>query len=317
MNPEPVPLRLRFRRLRRRLTFLALRTMVRALGFERLRSAGALIGELQFRFAAASRRRLQREVATLLGRRQDDADVRRLLLHAYRCNTAAVLEILAMFDRRQDQALLLSSAEVEGIDRLKDALAGGRGAILLAGHMGNGALFVVQLIAAGFPVTVVHKEARMMDAGFFSKGMPLYGIEGILANEGIKAYSRMLGALRAGRVVYVMADQGTKRAEDGVMLRFLGKQMPMPGGPAQLARHSRAPVLPVSTVASEPRWRFRIEPPVPLEKGATLEADVEQLVRVTELQVLAHPELWSWPHRRWRLYPLDHRPPPGASPPAA
>jgi lauroyl/myristoyl acyltransferase len=23
-----------------------------------------------------------------------------------------------------------------------------------------------------------------------------------------------------------------------------------------------------------------------------------------EAQVLAHPELWSWQHRRWRRYPL-------------
>lgn len=143
----------------------------------------------------------------------------------------------------------------------------------------------------------------MMDAGFFAKGMPPYGIEGILANEGIKAYSRMLGALRAGRAVYVMADQGAKKAEDGVRLRFLGKDMPMPGGPAQLARHSRAPVLPVTTVAATPRWRFIVEPPVPLHKGTTLEADVETLLRVTERQILGHPELWSWHHRRWRLLP--------------
>lgn len=308
MNPDRVPLSLKLKRLRKRLTFLALRASVRALGFARLRRAGALIGGLQFHLAAGSRRRWQREIAVLLGRSPEDPDVRRLLLHAYRSNTAAVLEILAMFDRRQDQALLLSRVEIEGIDRLREALAGGRGAILLAGHMGNGALFVVQLIAAGIPVSVVHKESRMMDAGFFSKGMPPYGIEGILANEGIKAYSRMLGALRAGRAVYVMADQGSKRAEDGVMLRFLGKEMPMPGGPAQLARHSKAPILPVSTVASEPRWAFRIEPPVELEKGASLDADVERLLRVTEAQVLAHPDLWSWHHRRWRQYPLQPRP---------
>jgi lauroyl/myristoyl acyltransferase len=59
-------------------------------------------------------------------------------------------------------------------------------------------------------------------------------------------------------------------------------------------------VLPVTTVAAEPKWRFVIEPPVSLPPGESLEADVERLVRVSERQILQHPELWSWPHRRWR-----------------
>ncbi|MFZ3120236.1 MAG: hypothetical protein WA159_18195, partial [Variovorax sp.] len=46
-------------------------------------------------------------------------------------------------------------------------------------------------------------------------------------------------------------------------------------------------------------WRFQIQPPVPLGQGS-LEADVERLVRLTEQQVLQHPQLWSWHHRRWR-----------------
>jgi KDO2-lipid IV(A) lauroyltransferase len=176
--------------------------------------------------------------------------------------------------------------------------------------MGNGALLVVRLAAGGIPVSVVFREARMMDAGLFQRGMPFYGIEGILATDGIRAYSKMLGALRRNRVVYMMADQGTKKASDGMMLRFLGKDMPMPAGPAQLARHSTAPVLPVATVAAQPRWRFEILPPVALAKGASLEADAEALLRASEQLILRHPQLWSWHHRRWRNHPLASRRPP-------
>jgi hypothetical protein len=112
---------------------------------------------------------------------------------------------------------------------------------------------------------------------------------GPLANAGIRAYAQMLSALKQGRVVFVMLDQGVKRAEDGQMQRFLGKDMAMPAGPAQ--------------PAATPKWKFSIEPPVPLGQGS-LESDVQTLVALTERQILQTPHLWSWHHRRWCKWPL-------------
>lgn len=278
-----------------------MRELMRIAGFGRARRLGALLGAMHFRFAAGARRRQLRDMAQVLNR-PADAQLGATLHEAYRVNTAAVLEIVAMFDRRLDDRLLAAQCEVQGLEHLRAAQAGGRGAILLATHSGNGLLLTAKLAAAGWPLSVVYRHSRMMSADFFARGLALYGIEGILANEGLRAYARMLTALKQKRIVFVMMDQGVKRAEDGVMARFLGKDMPMPAGPAQLARHARAPLLPVATSAADPVWRFEIEPPLPA--GTSLEADVESLLRVAERQVLKCPQLWSWHHRRWRLYPL-------------
>lgn len=297
-------LRLRIRRKRRRLTFLAARALTRLVGFARVRGLGRLIGELQYRLSWRDRARQAHDLAAVLGKPYVDAEVDTILREAYRANTAAVLEILAMFDSRQDAVLADSRCQIDGIEHLQAALAKGRGAILLPSHAGNGAALALRLANQGRPVSVVYKQSRMMTAGFFERGFTLYGIEGILANEGIKAYGRMLGALRKGRILFVMLDQGTKLAQDGVMLRFLGKDMPISAGPAQLARHSNAPVLPVATVGADPAWRFRIDPPLVRLAGASLEADTDQLVRVTEQLILQRPEFWSWQHRRWRNFPI-------------
>jgi KDO2-lipid IV(A) lauroyltransferase len=114
----------------------------------------------------------------------------------------------------------------------------------------------------------------------------------------------MLSALKRNRVVYIMADPGTKKPADGMLFRFLGKDMTMPAGPAQLARQSRAPVLPVAIVAADPKWHFEILPPVELAPGSSLQSDVETLLRVSEHHILRHPQLWSWHHRRWRHHRL-------------
>ena len=301
-------LSLRFRRARRRFTFVSLRRLLRLAGLARARTIGNWLGELQFHLARPQRLRMQREVAVALGRSSDDPSVPALLREAYRVNNGAVLEIVSMFDHRHDDDELAAMCELDGLEHLRAAMTAGRGAILLATHMGNAALVPVRLAKAGWAVSVVYREARMMSAGFLQSGLELYGIQGILANAGIRAYAQMLSALKQGRVVFVMLDQGVKRAEDGQMQRFLGKDMAMPAGPAQLARASRAPVLPLATTAATPKWKFSIEPPVPLGQGS-LESDVQTLVDLTERQILQAPQLWSWHQRRWCKRPLA---PPGS-----
>jgi len=302
---EPKPrLALRLKRARRRWMFRAIRQLLRIAGFDRARSLGATLGELQFRLMWRSRRRQQADLAALLGRSPDDPQVRACLRRSYRVNNGAVSEIMAMFDRPIDEARLAAHCEVDGLEHLQAAMAGGRGAILLASHSGNGVVLTVNLANAGWPVSVVYREALMMSAGFFHEGLERYGIQGILANTGIKAYGQMLAALRQGRIVFLMLDQGVKKSEDGTLRRFLGKDMPMPAGPAQLARHARAPVLPVATIAASPRWRFEIGTPIEFEAGAVLEDDLARLLAATESMVLEHPELWSWHQRRWRKFPL-------------
>ncbi|MGH8515999.1 MAG: lysophospholipid acyltransferase family protein [Panacagrimonas sp.] len=303
---EPLPpptLRLRLRRAIKRVTFLCVRALVRAGGFWRAGALGRALGELQYRASGSAAARYRRDMAHALGRPSDDAQTARELREAWRINTGAVLEILSMFDRRVDPARLAENCRIEGIEHLEAASRAGRGVLLLGAHMGNGALIPVCLAASGWPVSVVYKQSRMMSAGFFQHGLAEYGIEPIMANEGMKAYARMLGALRKGRVVFIMADQGTKTSNDGIVLRFLGKDMPMPAGPAQLARHSHAPVLPFETIAAEPTWHFRIHPPMERAPGSTLEDDAAAMLRTLEAMVLRHPALWSWSHRRWRLYP--------------
>ncbi len=283
--------------------FLGSRTLLRVIGFRHARTLGSWLGEMQFWLAWPQRRRLQQEVAQLLGRPAGDSSVRALLREAYRVNNGALMEILSMFDQRQDESVLAARCELDGLEHLRAAMIEGRGAIVLANHTGNASLAMIRLAQEGWPVSLLYRKARMMSTGFFQSGLEQYGIQAILANGGIRAYGQMLAALKQGRVLFLMMDQGLRRAENGVMQRFLGKDVPMPAGPAQLARVSRSPVLPMVAMAAWPVWRFAIEPPVTVGQGS-LEADVELLTRLTEQQILQRPELWSWHQRRWSQLPM-------------
>lgn len=302
-TPSAPDLRLRLRRARLRTLFRFMRWLLRQTGFGSARWLGARLGALQYWLDGATRKRCERDLAQLTGRSVDDPEVARTLRSGYRVNTMAVLEVLSMVDRKLDAASFKSLCRVDGMPVLESALTG-RGAILLATHSGNSLLLAAQLADAGWPITVVYRHARMMSIEFFATGLPRYGIEGILANEGFKAYARMLDALRHNRILFAMMDQGVKQAETGVPMRFLGKDMPMPGGVIQLARHSRSPILPVTTLAADPVWHFNIEPRLVLQPGGSIEEDTGHVLRHVEGQILAHPELWSWHQRRWRLFPM-------------
>jgi KDO2-lipid IV(A) lauroyltransferase len=291
------------RGVRRRSMFLAMRTLLRCTGFDGARRFGGLLGEIHFWFGARIRRQCLEGLAPLMQLDAGDPRVAQTLRAAYRVNTTAVLEVLSMVDRRLDASRLRQLCRVDGIPILESARQG-RGAILLATHSGNSLLLAAQLAADGLPVSIVYRQTRMMTKEFFATGLPRYGFEAILANEGFRAYTRMVDALRRNRLLFVMMDQGVEVAESGVPLRFLGKDMPMPGGVVQLVRHSRAPILPVIALEAWPAWHFAIQQPLQLPPGNTLEADTAVVLAHIEREIRQRPHLWSWPHRRWRNFPV-------------
>jgi lauroyl/myristoyl acyltransferase len=292
-----------WRRAGRRGLFLFARTLMRMGGFGAARPVGTAMGALHYLLGATERRRCLHDLAPLMGREPGDRLVERTLRNAYRVNTIAVLEVLSMVDRQLDAARLARNCSVDGVEHLEAARTG-RGAILLATHSGNSLLLAAQLATQGLPVTVVYRQARMMSMQFFAEGLPRYGIDGILANEGFRAYARMVDALRHNRILFAMVDQGVKKAETGVEMNFLGKKMPMPGGVMQLARQTRAPIVPVVALESDPAWRFAIEPALRFQPGGTLEEDMAVVLAEVERQILAHPQLWSWQQRRWRDFTM-------------
>ncbi len=293
------------KRGRRRLSFDLLQRLAmltRLVGFARLRRIGTMIGELQFRLGRRNRLQYTRDVAQVLGRRPDDPVVKATLRQSYHVNNGAVLEIMAMYDHPLSDEQIREHCRVHNAQRLDAQLESGRPVVLLGSHMGNASLSQAWIARSGRPLSVVYRESHKIRRGFFDAGLAHYGIEGIAADDGTRAYRKMLKALRAGRMVYVTLDQGTKRA--GVAVNFLGKQINMPEGPAQLARHAGAIVVPISTLAHRPAWEFNIEEPVELNPQGPVADDVKKLTKVMEQQILAAPHLWSWHHRRWRKYPF-------------
>lgn len=294
-----------FRRLRKRIAFALLKTLV-ALGslggFRGVQRLGDLAGRAHFHLRPFFRRDLERQLNRVFDRPPDDPWSRPILRHAYRVCDRAALEIAALFSRPWPDENLESLLEIDGLPRLDAALAQGNGVILMGAHMGNGILLAIRLARAGYPMTVVFRQGGKSSPAFFSGGFGLYAIEPIDVKAGSQATRAMLSALRANRIIYVLMDQGSKSG--GVAVDFLGKQMEMPAGPARLALKTGAAVLPALALAAEPAWRFVIGEQIRLRPEVSVEDATRNLTGIMESHIRRHPELWTWHHRRWRRYPF-------------
>src|SRR5437899_447634 len=164
----------------------------------------------------------------------DLATRRRLVRATFRHAGQAFAE-LSLFEtilRRPDYIRL------EGVEALDTALARGRGAIAVTGHVGNWELLAAWAAAIGYPITVVVR--RVTDLRFHSliiRFRAAAGVE-ILVRDDPRFIAGVTEALRRNRIVAMLIDQDTRGA--GVFVPFFGRPAHTPPGAAVLALRARA-----------------------------------------------------------------------------
>lgn len=287
------------RRAWRRGVFRLLRGVARALaGHPRAtHRLGRFVGGLNYALRPAQRHRDLANLRLALPARPQ-ADLPAIARESLCDASVGALEFLQMVDGTIDVAQFLGPVTAHGREHLDQALAGGRGVLGVGLHLGHFAKVPLWLAQAGYPVTIVIREARQVPPGYYIEALQRVGLEAIRIERDQAAAPRVLDALRRGRVVMIYLDQGVKN-DGGIQIEFLGKRVPMPAGPLVLARRARAPIVPV--FLHPELHEVVIQPPLPAPAGALREDDptLQTLYRMAEAEIRAHPAYWQWRYRRW------------------
>lgn len=196
------------------------------------------------------------------------------------------------------------TVSVSGAEHLDQALEGGAGALLIAGHFGNWEL-AATLATRGYPVTflVGEQHNRLVD-GLMNSLRQGLGVEIVPLTGSLLGVFR---ALRRNRIVAMLSDQDAGRS--GVFVDFLGRSASTPYGPGRLAWKTGAPLLPGMAVRQgRARHVLTIRPPVePPPAGSSEEEAVRHYTQaytsVFEEFVRRYPEQYFWMHRRWKTRP--------------
>ncbi len=185
---------------------------------------------------------------------------------------------------------------IDGREHLDAAVAGGRGAIIVTGHLGSWEVLAAALVHEGYPVRALARPLRepRLDRALAEHRRRM-GVR-TLSSESLPIGA--LRHLRRGGFLGVLADQRIKRG--GVTVEFLGQTTPMTDGPARLAAASGAPVIPLGIRRlPDDTHRVTVLPPLPPESDArratqTIAHALEELIRQA-------PEQWIWIHPRWEI----------------
>ncbi|MDN3295328.1 phosphatidylinositol mannoside acyltransferase [Streptomyces ficellus] len=198
---------------------------------------------------------------------------------------------------------LKATVDVKELHRLTDGLAAGKGVILALPHLANWDLAGVYLTRAqGVPFTTVAERLKpetLYDR--FVAYRESLGME-VLPHTGGSAFGTLARRLRAGGVVCLVADRDLSAS--GVEVKFFGETARMPAGPAMLAQHTGAVLLPATLWYEDATtMKGRVHPPVDVPRTGTraekTSSMTQALADAFATGIADHPEDWHMLQRLW------------------
>lgn len=213
------------------------------------------------------------------------------------CLTFVEIVRLPYWSRERVQAAM---AEQVGMAHLDAALAEGKGAILITGHVGNWEMSGAILGMRGYLLGAVMQPQRNR---FLREHLGTlrrrHGLEEIPTTSPRGCFA----CLRRGGVLLLLIDH--RHPVGGVRVPFFGRPAQSHTGAATLAMKTGAPVLlGYSYRLPDGRHRGVVSPPIPLVRTGDHERDVtENTARfqaALEAAIRDCPEQWIWSYRRWR-----------------
>ncbi|MEU3148270.1 MULTISPECIES: phosphatidylinositol mannoside acyltransferase [unclassified Streptomyces] len=209
---------------------------------------------------------------------------------------------------------IANGIDIKDIHHVTDGMAAGKGVVLALPHLANwdlaGAWATTGL---GIPFTTVAERLKpetLYDRFVaYREGL---GME-VLPHSGGSAFGTLARRLRDGGLVCLVADRDLSAS--GVEVEFFGETARMPGGPALLAQHTGALLLPATLWYDDsPVMRGRVHPAVPVPTSGTraekTSVMTQALADAFATGIADHPEDWHMLQRLW-LKDLDPARDPG------
>jgi len=197
--------------------------------------------------------------------------------------------------------------EMRGVDAIFDNISVGRGVVLALPHMGNfeqGGWWLIDRGVGSFATVQERLRPESVYESFvrFREGL---GFEVLPLTGGAAPFGVLAQRLRAGKVVCLVSDRDLK--ESGVEVELFGEKARIASGPAALAVHTGAALMPVATwFEGEDGWGAHVYDEIPVPASGSRAEKVaemsQQLAWAFQAAIAEHPQDW---HMLQRVFAAD------------
>jgi KDO2-lipid IV(A) lauroyltransferase len=279
-------------------------TLIGSLSLDQALRAGERIGATLFRLARAPRRQALHHLQVAFGDELSESACVRLARASF-VNLARCFCEVAKMDEIRTQ--LDDYVEVEGVEHLREALRGGRGALVITGHVGNWELLAAHFALHGFRIGAIAR--RIYEPRLNQLIVDLRAKQGVrtILRESPTATRDALSILKEDGVLAMLIDQDTRAPS--ISVPFLGRLARTPAAAASLAIRRDLPVMAIFIQRRPVRGhRIVVQPPFERPNTGDSRSDIRELAatfnRTLEAQIRKNPAEGVWWQRRGHRAPI-------------
>ncbi len=257
---------------------------------------GELLGSLAWHLLPMRRNIVLRNLRIALAGENDLPAIRRMAKATFRRSGANLISVA--HTARLAPENLGKVIHIENLELLENALATGKGVVLLLAHMGNWELLsrLVHLFPPGSKTGAFYRPLNnpLLDAQVLARRQA----DGTRMFSKRDPFHQVTGFLREGGIVGILADQ--RAGMQGEVVSFFGRLTRASPLPSLLARRAKAEVLALSLVSERPgKWKAVF---LPVEKPHTTAhcmAALEDAMKASLTDVF-------WLQERWKVHVASH-----------
>ncbi|RPJ33279.1 MAG: lipid A biosynthesis acyltransferase, partial [Verrucomicrobiaceae bacterium] len=259
---------------------------------------GEFLGSMAWHIMPMRRKIVLRNLRIALAGEKDLPEIRRMAKATFRRSGANLLSVA--HTARLAPEKLSKVIHIENLDLLENALATGKGVVLLLAHMGNWELLsrIVHLFPKGSKTGAFYRPLNnpLLDARVLARRQA----DGTRMFSKRDPFHQVTGFLRDGGIVGILADQ--RVGMQGEVVSFFGRLTRASPLPSLLARRAKAEVLALSLITEAPgKWKAVF---LPVEKPHS----TPHCMAALENAMKAGPTDVFWLQERWKVFVKRYRP---------
>jgi KDO2-lipid IV(A) lauroyltransferase len=190
----------------------------------------------------------------------------------------------------------LPAHRIHGLEHLNQALARGKGAILLTAHFTTLEL-CGRMLAEAAPMGGLYRDPNNPVVAHLMRGQRERHMSVAVHFDDLRGLVR---ALRAGHAIWYAPDQG-KRTKSSEILPFFGVPAITNTATSKIAEMTGAPVIPYfAKREADHSYTLTILPPLENFPTANASADAIRINHLIEDHIKAAPEQYFWVHKRFK-----------------